>query len=162
MRGARRTVRIRQATRSGRRCRLHVLAAARGRAIGRRPSAAGRKLSPMPVLRLAALLLTAAVVLPAVSGCATAVLTDMGGGARPDGRSAAEIARDADIEAAVQARFARDPQLAPSALEVRVRDGVVHLSGRVATARLRERAVRLARGVPGVRRVLVRVTVAGP
>ena len=116
----------------------------------------------MPAFRLLPFLLTAAVLLSATAGCATVVLTDMGGGARPDGRSAAEIARDADIEAAVQARLARDPQLAPSALEVRVRDGVVHLSGHVATARLRERAVRLARGVPGVRRVLVRVTVAGP
>ncbi len=116
----------------------------------------------MPVLRLAAFFLTAAVVLPAVSGCATAVLTDMGGGARPDGRSAAEIARDADIEAAVQARLARDPQLARAAVEVRVRDGVVHLRGRVGSARLRERAVRLARGVPGVRRVLAQLAVAGP
>ena len=60
------------------------------------------------------------------------------------------------------ARLARDPQLARAAVEVRVRDGVVHLRGRVGSARLRERAVRLARGVPGVRRVLSQLSVADP
>jgi len=116
----------------------------------------------MPAFRLLPFLLTAAVLLSATAGCATVVLTDMGGGARSDGRSAAQIARDADIEAAVQARLARDPQLARAAVEVRVRDGVVHLRGRVGSARLRERAVRLARGVPGVRRVLSQLSVADP
>ncbi len=113
---------------------------------------------PRPVSHLTAAL--AAVSLLALAGCATAVLT----GAvetPPDGRSAAEIARDADLEAAVNARLARDPELASSAVTVVVRDRVVRLRGRLPSTRLRARAVSLARGVPGVRRVVADIIVTG-
>lgn len=114
----------------------------------------------MAAFRLLSLLLAAAVLTAATAGCATAVLTGVVE-APPDGRTAAAIARDADIEAAVNARLARDPALAASGVAVDVREGVVRLRGRVASARLRDRAVALARGVPGVRRVVADLVVAG-
>ncbi|HET7757823.1 MAG TPA: BON domain-containing protein [Steroidobacteraceae bacterium] len=61
---------------------------------------------------------------------------------------------DAAITAAVRAHFDEHTELkAPSLLYVRTLDGVVYLSGQVATDLQRETAEELARQVPGVRRV---------
>jgi osmotically-inducible protein OsmY len=57
---------------------------------------------------------------------------------------------DADTEAAVLDALAADPTVHARDIEVQVKDGAVRLSGLVEVAVQRERAERVARGVPGV------------
>jgi osmotically-inducible protein OsmY len=62
---------------------------------------------------------------------------------------------DAALTAAVRARLAEDPALlAPNRVDVSTLDGVVYLSGQVATDTQRLDAVAIARATPGVPRVV--------
>jgi osmotically-inducible protein OsmY len=97
--------------------------------------------------RTAGSTLAVAALLAAALGCASAA----GGPPRPD----AEIAAD------VEARLATAPEINPFTVAVDVRDGVVTLSGRVAGADDRARAEKLAREVPGVRRLVNLLEVGG-
>ena len=62
---------------------------------------------------------------------------------------------DAQITREVEAQLDEHPQLlAPNLVYVQTLDGVVYLSGQVATELQREEAVLAARGAPGARRVV--------
>jgi osmotically-inducible protein OsmY len=60
---------------------------------------------------------------------------------------------DASITSGVQANLAAEPQLHPYAIAVKTDDGVVHLSGNVATGGERDTAEKIALGSHGVVRV---------
>lgn len=94
-----------------------------------------------------------------MSGCATLVATG-GASSTPadDGRSAAEMRHDADITNRLNAAFVRDPLVTATDIHVHTYKGTVTLRGHVAGRRVAERAVALARGIPGVRRVLIHLT----
>ncbi len=68
---------------------------------------------------------------------------------------------DADITAAVQRSFAQHVDLeAPNLINVKTSDRVVYLSGIVSTDLQRQTAESLARGAPGVRRVIDSIAVS--
>lgn len=71
--------------------------------------------------------------------------TTLGGG------RGASKASDSDIAASVRAAFKDDPELAGANISVNSESGVVSLSGNVPNAQSYNRAISLARGVPGVR-----------
>ncbi|MBL8251761.1 MAG: BON domain-containing protein [Candidatus Competibacter sp.] len=66
------------------------------------------------------------------------------------GRGGAK-ASDSDITSSVKAAFKDDPELAAANISVSAESGVVTLSGNVPNAQSYNRAISLARGVPGVR-----------
>lgn len=68
-------------------------------------------------------------------------------------------ATDAVLFRTVQKRLLEDGSLEDVAISARVDDGVVTLSGSVPNARLRDRAVEIARKTPGVDRVESRIEV---
>jgi hyperosmotically inducible periplasmic protein len=69
--------------------------------------------------------------------------------------------RDAQLGASVKTALVNDPQLGPIPIEVRVSGGVVHLTGRVSSDAERQRAISLAKTVPGVDDVIADLRV-GP
>ncbi len=77
-----------------------------------------------------------------VAGCTT-----------PAGRTPGEVIDDATITAAVKAKLFRDPYLSGIAISVTTFKGEVTLTGAVSTLFQKERATKVARSVPGVRRV---------
>lgn len=104
-----------------------------------------------------ALLLAA---LLAGGGCATAVMAGAGqGGRAADGRSYQAARADNTISARINRLFVHDPRVPATAIRVETYNGVVTLSGRVPRAAVARRAVAIARGVPGVRRVVDRLRI---
>jgi hyperosmotically inducible protein len=109
--------------------------------------------------RLPMLVLTIPMLL---SGC-TPVL--VGGAAvggyyvGQDDRSVGQIASDAKITAAINAKYANDSQVSAIDINVDTRYGVVTLYGSVASQRIANRAVALARATKGVRTVISKLTV---
>lgn len=75
-----------------------------------------------------------------------------GTGACAAATSTADV-QSARTAAMVMTALVNDPEVGTRPIDVRVTDGVVRLSGRVASAAEAERAVALARAVPGVTRV---------
>jgi osmotically-inducible protein OsmY len=73
-------------------------------------------------------------------------------------------ATDAVLFRAVQKRLLEDEDLSKVAIAARVSKGAVTLSGSVPDAKLRDRAVEIARATPGVTRVesLIEVPVSAP
>lgn len=67
--------------------------------------------------------------------------------------SVGEYVDDTTITSRVKARFAQDNSVSASRINVETLKGVVQLSGFATTAEERERAVALARSVPGVQSV---------
>jgi osmotically-inducible protein OsmY len=72
----------------------------------------------------------------------------------PLGRSAGRVLDDAVLTTEIKAKLATDRDLDAFSIDVDTRSGVVTLSGRVATAELREKAEGLATGIRGVERVI--------
>ncbi|MCU0950022.1 MAG: BON domain-containing protein [Burkholderiaceae bacterium] len=79
----------------------------------------------------------------AVSGCA------VGSGQS----TAGQYVDDTTITTRVKARYAKDPEVAATRISVETLKGVVQLSGFAASATEKQRAVSLAREVPGVKDV---------
>lgn len=100
--------------------------------------------------RLACLALIGAL---ALGGCVSAVVGHGGGygSATPAGAAADS---DAQLVREVRARLAAEKGLASTAMEVRAREGMVTLRGRVASPAQRAAAERAARSVPGVKAVV--------
>jgi hypothetical protein len=95
--------------------------------------------------RLAQAALVIAVAI-ALGGCATYQVWRKCGAGCPG---------DAELGAAVRARLAEHTELlAPNEVDVRVLDGVVYLSGQVATDLQRTDAELIARATPGAPRVV--------
>jgi len=97
-----------------------------------------------------------------LGGCGTLVLgTAPAGGYDPgDGRSHEQFMADARISEAVTSRLVHDAVVDAMDIRVSTFRGVVTLRGTVSGPRIAQRAVNLARGVPGVRRVTSELSVA--
>lgn len=97
-----------------------------------------------------------------LGGCASGTLLGAGqGGQAADGRSYEEARADSLLSAAVTKRLVRDAQVKAADINVTTRDGVVTLSGQVPEQRMAERAVMLASGIDGVKKVISQLRV-GP
>ena len=90
----------------------------------------------------------AVVVVAALGGCTAMLLGS------PDGQQSTAVTADRQLADSVRGAFAAARLADRAAIAVTARDGVVTLSGRVASAATRSEAERLARGVQGVRRVI--------
>jgi len=74
-------------------------------------------------------------------------------------RTVGEFYDDATVQAKVKTRLMNDPDIKFLRINTEVRRGVVTLYGRVASEKLRQRALRLSAGVRGVDKVNDRLTV---
>jgi len=95
----------------------------------------------------------ALLLLLLLGGCAAGSLGYGQGGRSEDGRSYEEARADNRIAAAVNRRLVRAPGLRATDIHVACRNGVITLTGRVATSEAAHRAAQLARDVAGVRGV---------
>jgi hyperosmotically inducible protein len=68
-------------------------------------------------------------------------------------RSAGQVIDDALITTKIKSSFAADPQVSALAIDVDTVDGVVSLTGVVESEAQRQRAIQLAQGMDGVKRV---------
>jgi hyperosmotically inducible protein len=73
-----------------------------------------------------------------------------------------EFASDAGLTAKIKSKMALDDGVRSRAIEVSTTDGVVTLTGTVASAAERERAVRLARETNGIKQVVDHLSVRLP
>lgn len=97
----------------------------------------------------------------ATLACSPAEQRDARDEARTAGREAAAGLENGAVTAAVKAKLIAEPTISGTRIDVDTQDGVVTLTGTVATAGARARAVELAKGTNGVRRVEDHLTV-GP
>ncbi len=86
------------------------------------------------------------------SGCASLFV----GGATRGGYTASQ--HDAAITALIRKRLAADRRVDAAAIDVSTYRGTVTLYGRVASARARQAAIDVSRGVQGVRRVVSKLS----
>ena len=107
---------------------------------------------PEGVTRRALGLLTLLLVLGVAQGC-------RGYGDSGLGRTTGELTDDFGIHANVKARLVKDKAVKGFALNVDVYRGVVYLFGRVSDDATRQRAIDLAAGVKGVKRVEDRMAI---
>jgi osmotically-inducible protein OsmY len=68
-------------------------------------------------------------------------------------RSVGEVIDDSLITAKIKASLAADPQVSALAIDVDTANGVVSLMGVVSGEQARQRAIQLAQGTEGVKRV---------
>jgi hyperosmotically inducible protein len=85
--------------------------------------------------------------------------SDMGDQAREKGKEAGAAVSDAAITAAVKTKLLGDTSTPGMKIDVDTSNGVVTLSGEVASAAERTNAVKIARGTDGVKRVVNKLTV---
>ena len=78
-----------------------------------------------------------------------------------DERSARTVARDARITASVKTRLVADDQVKAFDIDVDTYDGVVTLNGHVETEVLKDRAIKIASGVDGVKSVASNLQILG-
>ena len=102
--------------------------------------------------RAASALLLACLVLAPVAGCQSYLSSE-------DGRTPGEVTDDSAIHVRVKAGLIAARGVPGWPIDVDVREGVVVLTGRVATEEQRTRAVGVARRVPGVKDVEDRLVV---
>lgn len=94
-----------------------------------------------------------------VHGCASMVVGGAATGGHATTTSGRQATDDASITSAINSRFVRDELVRAVEIHVVTRQGVVTLTGVVDSPAVSQRAVQLARGIPGVRRVDSRLTV---
>lgn len=103
--------------------------------------------------RAASTLLVLAVLLP-LAGCKNYLASE-------EGRTVGEVTDDSAIHARVKGGLVLARGVPGWPIDVDVREGVVVLTGQVATEDQRTRAIGIARGVPGVKDVQDRLVVVG-
>jgi osmotically-inducible protein OsmY len=86
-------------------------------------------------------------------GLLLAILLVVTGAAMAGERSTGQAIDDTLITTKVKASFAADPQVSALAITVETEKGVVTLSGVVESEAERQRAIQLAQGMEGVKRV---------
>lgn len=103
------------------------------------------------------------VMVMGLSGCAGALVgnTQPGTykGSNTD-RSHAQISADGAITSGIRSRYRSDSLLSAADIQVSTYRNVVTLYGQVASRRIADRAVGIARGVSGVSRVVSKLSVA--
>ena len=90
--------------------------------------------------------LASAIAITAIYSTGCAVVRDQ--------QSAGSYVDDATITTRVKARFAEDPRVSAMAIQVETLKGAVQLSGFAKSSTERSTAETIARGVPGVSRVI--------
>lgn len=93
-------------------------------------------------------------VLPLLAGCQNYLASE-------EGRTVGEVTDDSAIHARVKGGLVLARGVPGWPIDVDVREGVVVLTGQVATEAQRTRAIGIARGVPGVKDVQDRLVVVG-
>lgn len=88
-----------------------------------------------------------------MTGCSTTALSGADTTAATTGQEKRGVS-DASITAAVKDAFQQDDLLNSQNIEVNTREGVVMLAARLDSGRAANRAITLAREIPGVRRVV--------
>jgi hyperosmotically inducible protein len=84
-----------------------------------------------------------------------------GGGDAPDpSRTIGEVVTDAGITMSVKSKLLDDPQVKGLKIDVDTREGVVYLTGSVASDVEMQKAIQLAKDVKGVRDVKANLTIA--
>lgn len=104
-------------------------------------------------LRAVSALLALAALLP-LAGCKNYLASE-------EGRTVGEVTDDSAIHARLKAGLVLARGVPGWPIDVDVREGVVVLTGQVATEEQRTRAIGIARGVPGVKDVQDRLVVVG-
>ncbi|WP_126456211.1 BON domain-containing protein [Sulfuriflexus mobilis] len=109
------------------------------------------------------LILSSVIMIMGLSGCAGALVgnTQPGTyqGSNTD-RSHAQISTDGAITSSIRSRYRSDSLLSAADIQVSTYRNVVTLYGQVASRRIADRAVGIARGVSGVSRVVSKLSVA--
>lgn len=110
------------------------------------------------------LLVGGLVMVMGLSGCASALVGDNAQSGNYQGsntdRSHAQITADGAITSNIRSRYRSDSVLGTVNIQVSTYRNVVTLYGRVASRRMVDRAVSIARGVNGVSRVVSKLSVA--
>jgi hyperosmotically inducible protein len=114
-----------------------------------------KRIFPNLLLRLLCLLIMAGLV----QGCASMVVGGAANGGHTTSTSGRQATDDASITSAINSRFVRDELVRAVDIHVVTRQGIVTLTGMVDSPAVSQRAVQLARGIHGVRRVDSRLTV---
>jgi len=96
-----------------------------------------------------------------MAGCAT-ITEDSASETGPSTSQAKQGSSDAEITSAVKAAFQKDDLLASSDITVTAEQGVVTLSGSVPNALAYNRAISVARRVPGVQPPVVAANLVYP
>ena len=102
------------------------------------------------------------LAMPLAAGCGALVVGGAAAGGYylgKDDRTLEEISQDAAITTRINALYVRDGYVSAMDIDVDTRRGVVTLHGVVPNAAAAQRAVRLAGGVAGVRKVVSRLQV---
>jgi hyperosmotically inducible protein len=86
-------------------------------------------------------------------GILLAFLLLVGGAVTAGERSTGEVIDDMIITTKVKSSLAADPQVSALAVDVDTADGIVSLTGVVESELQRQRAIQLAQGIEGVKRV---------
>ncbi len=95
-----------------------------------------------------------------VTGCGAMVVGGAGNQQdSKDRRAAAEIDRDGAITNTINSKYVKDPQVNAMDISVNTYRGTVTLRGHVHSEFDAQRAVRIAKGVAGVRKVISRLQV---
>jgi hyperosmotically inducible protein len=113
-------------------------------------------------INLAGPLLSLLLMAGLLHGCTSLVVGGAASGAHATANRESSASRptdDAGITSAINTRFVRDELVRAVEIHVETRQGVVTLSGMVDSPAASLRALQLARGTPGVRRVDSRLTV---
>lgn len=76
-----------------------------------------------------------------------------------EGRTVGEVVDDVAIQSRLKTALVRDEDIKGLRINTEVKAGVVTLYGRVGSAELQQRAVEIAKGIKGVRKVEDRLTV---
>jgi hyperosmotically inducible periplasmic protein len=86
-------------------------------------------------------------------GILLACLVLVTGAAMAGERSTGQVVDDTLITTKIKSSFAADPQVSALAITVETANGVVSLTGVVESEPARQRAIQLAQGIEGVKRV---------
>ncbi len=100
-----------------------------------------------------------------LSGCTAAVLIGAGAGVyyvATDERQVGTIASDAGITSTIKSKFLKDEHINAFDINVDTYEGVVTLHGNVPSESVKERAITLASGVKGVKKIVTKLVIVPP
>lgn len=96
-----------------------------------------------------------------VSGCASLVVGTGGGSSGNDSRSSDQIRSDAVITNKINRAYVKDKNIPAMDIRVSTLRGAVTLKGNVSNGKIKVRAVSIAKGIAGVKKVYPLLNVRG-
>ena len=100
-----------------------------------------------------------------LAGCAPAVIVAAGAGAyyvATDERTVATISSDTTITSSVKTKFIKDDYIKAFDINVDTYESVVTLHGNVPSEFVKERAIKLASSVKGVKKIVTKLVIVTP